>query len=523
MRRHLLVFTILLFIFPCLQRVRAEFAYISFEKLVADNPVIVVGKIESKKQDTTNPRYAIGSISVTEVLKNTLDKSNIRVGGKIALSMPSQQRKSVDILYNVGQGGIWILDYREDRFWAGYPDDLQPLSKKQEILSLIESQQNNSDTIVTCNSEFALDLYAKLKRQKGNLFFSPYSISTALAMVYGGARGETEKQMAEVLHFSLPQEKLHPAFGALERSLNAAGEQGNYQLSVANALWGQKGYEFLPEFLSLAEKNYSAGLEEVDFKLQTEKTRKIINDWIEKKTQNKIKELIRPGLLDALTRLVLTNAIYFKGLWEHEFDKEATQDASFVTSSFKKVDVPMMNITENFKYWGDDNLQVLELPYKGKDLSMIVLLPRSVDRLNRLEALLSLEKLNKWLQQLRRRKVIVYLPRFKTTCEFDLAGQLREMGMKDAFSLPGADFSGMTGKKDLFISNILHKAFVEVNEEGTEAAAATAVTMKTVSMPVPPVEPVEFRADRPFVFLIMDNQSGSILFIGRVANPKIEN
>ncbi|MHC4212798.1 MAG: serpin family protein, partial [Planctomycetota bacterium] len=405
MRRHLHVFAILLFIFPGLHGVRAEFAYIPFEKLVADNPVIVAGKIESKKQDRTNARYDIGYIRVAEVLKNTLDKPSIRVGGKIPLSMPSEQRKSIDILYGVGQEGIWILDYREERFWASYPDDLQPLNKKHEILSLIESQKNNSGTIVTGNSEFALDLYSKLKGQKGNLFFSPYSISTALAMVYGGARGQTEKQMAEVLHFSLSQEKLHPEFGALERRLNAAGQEGNYQLSVANALWGQKGYEFLPEFLNLAKQNYSAGLEEVDFVGETEKTRKIINDWIEKKTQNKIKELIKPGILDALTRLVLTNAIYFKGLWEHEFDKEATSDASFTTSAFKKVDVPMMKMTENFKYWGDDNLQVLELPYKGKDLSMMVLLPRSVDRLNRLEALLSLENVNKWLQQLRRRKV----------------------------------------------------------------------------------------------------------------------
>jgi len=378
--------------------------------------------------------------------------------------------------------------------------------------------------VVAGNSEFALELYAKLngdpnaKKAGGNLFFSPYSISTALAMTWAGARGETEKQMTEVLRFSLSQERLHQAFGTLEKQLNAGGKKCGYELSVANALWGQKGYGFLKEFLTLTRKNYGAGLKEVDFidPAVREKARKKINRWVEKKTNKKIKDLIQPGVLNQLTRLVLTNAIYFKGDWAIEFDKKDTRDAPFKVSADKEVIVPMMHLKDKFKYAETNDLQILELPYKNKDLSMIVLLPKKADGLEELEKSLTLKKLNIWLGALRKQEVIVYLPKFKMAFgPLELKDILKSMGMKDAFSM-AADFSGMDGTKMLFISNVLHKAFVAVDEKGTEAAAATAmvVTLKAETM-----APTVFRADHPFVFMIKDNRSGSILFMGRVVNP----
>lgn len=389
-----------------------------------------------------------------------------------------------------------------------------------------------ANTVIASNSEFAFDLYAKLKddpnaqKPDGNLFFSPYSISTALAMTYAGAgtRGQTQEQMERVLHFYYPlqrihcamlQQRLHEALGLLQNQLNKDKEVG-YELNVANALWGQKGEGFLPEFLELTKKYYGAGPREVDFVRQTEKARKTINAWVEKQTKDKIKELIKKGILGRDTVLVLTNAIYFKGDWAIQFDREKTKDAPFMISADKKVNVPMMYLKENFKYWADKDLQVIELPYKGEHLSMIVLLPREVDSLSELEKKLTLENLNSWLQKLRKQEVMVYLPRFKMTWGvFELNGILKDMGMKDAFS-GKADFSAMTGRRDLFISNVLHKAFVEVNEEGTEAVAATAVIMERIAMSIEPV----FRADHPFVFIIKDNRSGSILFMGRVSNPK---
>ncbi len=381
--------------------------------------------------------------------------------------------------------------------------------------------EEDVNTVVVGNSGFALDLYAKLrdepavKEAGGNLFFSPYSISTALAMTYAGARGETEKQMAKTLHFSLPQERLHPAFGTLEKQLNAAGKKGNYELSVANALWGQKGYGFLKPFLELTEKNYGAGLKEVDFVRQTEKVRKTINAWVEEKTKDKIKELIKPGVLGALTRLVLTNAIYFKGDWASKFEEKNTKPAPFHISKERSEEAAMMYQKEEFKYAQKEKLQILELPYKGEELSMVVLLPEEVDGLAELESSLTPERLAEWTKRLHKREVMVYLPKFKMTSKFGMAEMLAAMGMPDAFS-GAVDFSGMNGKRDLFISAVIHKAFVEVNEEGTEAAAATGVVMKLTAVPAPP--PV-FRADHPFIFVIKDNNSGSILFMGRVSNP----
>ena len=364
------------------------------------------------------------------------------------------------------------------------------------------------------NNAFALDLYARLRQKKGNLFLSPYSISTALAMTYAGARGETEAQMAKVLHFTLPQGRLHPAMGTLVRELNAGGKK-QYRLIVANALWGQKGYGFLPAFLSVNEKYYGAGLEQVDFAHDPNGSRKTINTWVEKQTQGKIKDLLKPPHITPLTTLVLTNAIYFKGNWAAPFDKKHTRNEPFTVKAGKKVETPMMHKTDEFGYMEERDFQILELPYVGNELSMLVLLPRRLDGLADLEKSLTTRNLLKWPGQLRKREIILAVPKFKMTSEFELGKTLKSMGMANAFS-GAADFSGMTGRRDLFISEVVHKAFVEVNEEGTEAAAATAVVMKRGPAPQIAV----FRADHPFLFLIRDNRSNSILFIGRVENPK---
>jgi serpin B len=372
-------------------------------------------------------------------------------------------------------------------------------------------------TIVQGNNQFALDLYAKLQERKGNLFFSPYSISTALALTYAGAKGQTQSQMASVLHFPL-QAQFHSAFGKIIKDLNARGENGRYELTIANALWGQKGYEFLKEFLGLIKANYDGQLNEVDFVSATEAARKTINAWVEQKTKDKIKELIKPGVLDAMTRLVLTNAIYFKGNWASQFKEAQTENAPFTLLSGDTVEVPLMNQTGQFPYMETENFQALELPYVDNELSMIIFLPKEPNGLKKFEQELTADNVSQWLSSLHKREVIVFIPKLKMTSEFSLASVLQSMGMMDAFMPNSADFSGMTGRKDLCISAVIHKAYVDINEEGTEAAAATAVTMRLTA--VGPGQTPVFRADHPFVFLIRDNQTGSILFIGRVMNPK---
>ena len=373
----------------------------------------------------------------------------------------------------------------------------------------------NLKTVVNGNSDFGFDLYQELKNEKGNLFFSPYSISTALAMTYAGARGQTEKEMAKVLHFSLEQEPLHSLFSKLQLHLNTVQNKGHIKLSIANSLWAQEGYHFLNTFLDLNKKNYGAGLNFVNFETKTEAARKTINIWVEDKTQQKIKELIKPGMIDSLTTLVLCNAIYFKGDWLSQFDKKRTMDADFYVSSDKPIKVPMMSQKSKFRFRDFGDFKAIELPYEGNDLSMIVFLSEEIDGLAELERNLTNDNVKNWIGELSRSyesEILVNLPKFKTTCEFELADVLAEMGMPHAFA--GADFSGMTGKRDLFISEVIHKAFVDVNEEGTEAAAATAVVMtKSIS------KALLFRADHPFVFLIRENKTGSILFIGRIIDP----
>jgi len=372
--------------------------------------------------------------------------------------------------------------------------------------------------VVEGNNAFAVALYGRLRNQGGNLFFSPESISTALAMAYAGARGGTASQMAKALHFTLPPEKLHPAMGELLGDLNAAHE--GYQLSVANALWAQQGYTFLNDFLKLLKTNYGAGLNQINFKGATEAARLTINQWVEQKTQDKIKDLLQPGALRSDTRLVLTNAIYFKGDWETQFDKAQTKNEDFHLSPAQTTTAPLMHREGRFSYFDGGTFQALEVPYKSKELSMIVLLPKDPGGLPALEQSLTDSDLQQWLRQLVSvSKVVVTMPKFKMTQQFELGSTLSAMGMPQAFS-SGADFSGMTGHRDFAISEVIHKAYIDVNEEGTEAAAATAVTMRALAMHAPQAPPPVFRADHPFVFMIRDNRSASILFMGRMADPR---
>jgi serine protease inhibitor len=381
------------------------------------------------------------------------------------------------------------------------------------------AQSSDLSTLVDGNTAFACDLYHQLSASEGNLFFSPYSISNALAMTYAGAKGQTATEMAQVLHFQLESNRLHPAFAELIAALEPESAS-TYELAIANRLWGQQNYSFLPEFLNLTERYYGAPVQKVDFINATEDARLTINAWVEQQTQNKIQNLLPQGVLDPLTtKLVLTNAIYFKGTWLVPFDASKTQNQPFYLSSGEQIEVPTMHQMEYWNYAHLDGLQLLELPYEGETLSMVILLPEKIDGLAELEQQLTPEHLQTWLSSARDfpmmydgGPVSVWLPKFKLTSTFELKNTLSAMGMPQAFS-DTSDFSGMNGQRDLEISEVIHKAFVDVNEQGTEAAAATAVVVATRG------GNQTFRVDRPFIFFIYDRDSSSVLFLGRVVNP----
>jgi serpin B len=374
-------------------------------------------------------------------------------------------------------------------------------------------------TIAQENNAFAVDLYSKLSSHPGNLFFSPASVSSAFAMAYAGARGETATQMASTLHFALPPDRLHPAMGALLTQLNSPHE--DYELHMANALWAAQDQHFLAEYTSLMKRDYGAGFKPVDFHANPEAARALINDWVAKQTQQKILNLVPAGSVTTTTRLVLTNAIYFKAAWATQFSKSQTQAEDFHLDSTKSVKAQLMHEAKGYSYLRGPSFQALELPYMSNELSMIVLLPDAPDGLPALEQSLTAASLKTWIDSLRYEEtVIVTFPRFKITRQFELSSTLEALGMTQAFQPGIADFSGITGDKSFSISAAIHKAYIDVDEEGTEAAAATAVMMVGAAMRQgPPPPPITFRADHPFLFLIRDNSSGAILFLGRVTDP----
>jgi serpin B len=374
--------------------------------------------------------------------------------------------------------------------------------------------------LIEGNSAFAFELYQALREEEGNLFYSPHSISVALAMTYAGARNETAEQMATTLQFLLEQERLHPAFNWLDAELASRGEGAEgkdgkgFRLNIVNAIWGQKDYSFLSTFLDVLAENYGAGLRILDFITETEKSRLTINQWVSDQTEGRIEDLIPQGAIDALTRLVLTNAIYFNAAWEYPFDEDMTSDGPFFLLDGGQVSVPMMKQTESFGYTEEEGYQAVELQNDGNELSMVILLPES-GKFEAFEKTLNAQQVSDIIGGLQPTEVALTMPKFEFDSEFSLKDTLAGMGMPIAFS-SSADFSGITGTPNLSITEVLHKAFVSVDEAGTEAAAATAVIVGETAVPG---QPVEVTLDRPFVFLIRDIETGAILFVGRVLNP----
>ncbi|MFO7774709.1 MAG: serpin family protein [Candidatus Hydrogenedentota bacterium] len=386
------------------------------------------------------------------------------------------------------------------------------------IVGLAASAEEAPQTdLVRGNTEFAIALHQRLAEEGENLVASPFSISSALAMTYAGAGGETAAQMEEVLRFA--GEDVHEAFAALIGALREREAEEDYELVLANALWGLEGYDFAPAFLELLETQYKAPLREADFAGDPAREADRINAWVEEQTQERIQDIIPPGTLNPFTRLVLANAIYFKGAWGEPFEEEATESEAFTRPDGAEVDVDMMRQTEQFRYAEVDGVQVLELPYEGRDVAMLLALPEAHDGLPALEAELTADTVEQWVDALNRERVDVKLPKFEFTTEVRLDDVLQAMGMQDAFSPEDSNFLGMApDADDLHISAVLHKAFIDVHEEGTEAAAATAVVMQVTAI-MPEDDPVAFHADRPFLFLLRDQHSGSILFMGRAADP----
>ena len=380
--------------------------------------------------------------------------------------------------------------------------------------------------LVGGNSAFAFDLYRTLATEDGNLFYSPYSISLALAMTYAGARGETERQMAETLRFRLPQERLHPTFNALDLQLASRGDGARgeddegFRLNIANAVWGQEDYGFLDAFLDVLAESYGAGVRPMNFREAPEESRVRINDWIAEQTEDRIKDLIPGGVIDDLTRMVLTNAIYFNAGWNHPFNKAATVPRTFHLLDGTEVEVPMMSQTARYGYTRGDGYQAVELSYRGRDMAMTILLPDQ-GGLRGFEESLDDAYVSRIVEDIEPRRVLLTIPKFEYESQFGLVDTLKSMGMENAFDARRSDFSGIDGRSCiedgvpcLLISDVVHKAFVLVDEEGTEAAAATGVVVILES------EPITVTVDRPFIFLIRDIETGTVLFVGRVVDPR---
>lgn len=381
-------------------------------------------------------------------------------------------------------------------------------------------------------NRFSLEVYRRLASDAGDksLFFSPASVHIALAMTMLGANGTTEREMRRVLHLEGKDDAallaaLEERATRLATARKIPSEEGGkvvqrpaYELSVASALWGQRGFPFQKQYLDSVTSAFHAKLELLDFARNAEAAA-TINAFVEKETRERVRGLVSPDLLSADTRLVLTNAIYFKSAWEHPFPKGATETLPFHLAGGEAVKTPHMRVHEDFAYFEEKGLQIVELPYSRGDLSMIILLPEAADGLSRLEESLTVEELAAWRKALKGRPVIVTLPRFRVETRYELAKTLIGLGVKKAFDPAAADFTRMTSADRLFISAVIHKAFVEVNEEGTEAAAATAVVMLRASA-AEPREPVPFTADHPFLFLIRHRATDTILFAGRVTDPR---
>ena len=398
--------------------------------------------------------------------------------------------------------------------WAGTVD--------QHSNPVDTAADENPDTIdpksiaeaVNQNNMLGFEMYYNLIKDKNeNTFFSPYSISSAFSILYEGARSTTEDEIQSVFHFTSDDESRRDYAHQIISDLNKLSD--NYVLSTANALWVQDKFPILEEYKVVTETYYLSKTENLDFATHPEESRQTINSWVEEKTNEKIKDLLPQGSIDDMTRAVITNAVYFLGNWTIQFDENLTREDDFKISGQEIVKVPMMNVEQNFEYSSTNDLQILKMFYKGEDLAMLVLLPKDND-LGSLEGKLSVENLNEWTDALTKKQVNVYLPKFKQETTYSLVKDLTNMGMPSAFEPGKADFSGINKDTDLYVSGVFHKAFVAVDERGTEAAAATGIVVGTTSVgPQPEI----FRADHPFIFLIQDERTGLILFMGKVIDP----
>jgi serine protease inhibitor len=383
-----------------------------------------------------------------------------------------------------------------------------------------EEKGRQFDRVVAGNNEFALDIYQKLVAPGKNLFISPLSIVTAFSMVYDGSRGTTKQEIEKVFRYRVTGEDMSRDWGALMADMDSRAKSGRYRLDSANRIWIGKNIALEDAFTASMKRYYAAGLKQMDFAGDPEGSRETINKWVAKNTGDRITGLVPGGGVTSATNLVLTNAVYFLGAWDSPFDDKNTVKSDFFITPAKKTEVDMMKNFGRFKYYENDELQAISLPYKtqgnGDDaLSMLVILPRGRAGIAGLEKKLTIDRWRKWNAGLEENEVSVYLPRFELTSFAGLAGTLRQMGMKTAFS-PQADFSGIAPK--LAISEAFHKAYVKVNEKGTEAAAATAIIMVNANGG----KKYTFRADHPFLFAICDNRTGAIMFIGRMTDPGVK-
>ena len=386
-----------------------------------------------------------------------------------------------------------------------------PQAPSQPLAIDTYATEESVSTLSDYMNDFCFELFHNISFNKTeNLFISPYSIFVALAMTYEGARNDTAEEMKNVLHFPQNDETMLCSFGKIYNLLNQHKE---YTLSTANALWTQKNYPFLSKYLNFIENYYMGKATDVDF-ANAEMAAQQINQWVEEHTNGKIKDLLSGSDIHPLTKMILTNAIYFKGDWLYQFNREHTSELDFEISPGNTVKVPMMSLSEGgFNYTETNDVQILELPYKGEELSMIIILPKE-NNLAAVEQMIDRETLYSWQASFSQTTVDVSLPKFKLETEYRLREYLVDMGMKIPFTMD-ADFSGMTGYQELFIEKVLHKAYIEVNEEGTEAAGATSVHMVLKSSP----QGVVFNADHPFLFLIQQKETGTILFMGKIFDP----
>jgi serpin B len=435
---------------------------------------------------------------------------------------------------------------------AALPACTEGLQETSSAKSVIQTPVGILDNVIDANNQFAVDLFLKFKSKDGNIFFSPYSIFSALEMAYEGARGQTAEEMQRVLHLPADKDKIHSDFLSINDGLNKGLSYGlpeitqvpspshvykfesltptlypvfplktetetPFELFIANAIWAQKDYPFKNDYISAVEEYFRGKATNLDFVSDAENSRIAINNWIKERTEGKIQNLIPEGLLGPLTKLVITNAIYFKAHWLNPFDTQSTADQDFKLDSGDIIKVQMMHQTAYFNYGETSNLQILEMPYVGNDLSMLIILPKGIS-LKELENSFTVDNLAQWKNIMKEEKVQVSLPKFKFETQYFMAEDLKEMGMPTAFKYPKADFAGMSKADKLYINQVIHQAFVEVTEYATEAAGSTGIRI-CLGLAPSPEELKIFTADHPFMFIIQQNQSGNILFMGRVSDP----